>query len=170
MNQSMAILDGFPLVIGGCSSQGWSHLSWFLLSGRPYSEAFDDVEADGDEEDGEHGCRQHSPDDSGSQNPARHGACTRGTPKRYATQNEGEGGHENWPQSQPGSGQRGIGQGFAFLIFGFGKFNNQNGILGRQSDQHDQSDLGIDVVVEPAEVKRHERAEDGNGDAQENAE
>jgi hypothetical protein len=31
----------------------------------------------------------------------------------------------------------------------YGKFDDQNGILGEQPDKHDQSDLEVDIVFNP---------------------
>ncbi len=67
------------------------------------------------------------------------------------------------------SGQRSLEQGCALVVLHLGELDDQNGILGRQADQHDQTDLGVDIVVELAEVERDKGAEDRDGYAQQHA-
>ena len=42
-----------------------------------------------------------------------------------------------------------------------GELDDQNAVLGRQADQHDQADLAVDVVDQAAQPLRTERAEHG---------
>ena len=49
--------------------------------------------------------------------------------------------------------------GLPFSYSSLGEFNNQDGVLCGQSDEHDQSDLRVDIVFHPAQPKREERAE-----------
>ena len=51
-----------------------------------------------------------------------------------------------------------------------GKFDDQNGVLRGQSDQHDETDLGIDIVFLAAHEQREESAGDGNRRAEEDRE
>ena len=46
------------------------------------------------------------------------------------------------------AGLRRVGQGFAVFILGLGEGDDEDGVLRRQADQHDQPDLRIDVVLE----------------------
>ena len=43
----------------------------------------------------------------------------------------------------------------AFVLFALGEFDDQDGVLARQADQHDESDLREDVVV--AALEPHAR-------------
>ena len=49
----------------------------------------------------------------------------------------------------------------ASVHFVFGKFDNQNGVFGGQSDQHHQSDLEINIVLQSAERDAEICAEGG---------
>ena len=44
--------------------------------------------------------------------------------------------------------RRGLLDRFALLALELGEFDDEDGVLGRQTNQHDQPDLGVDVVVE----------------------
>ncbi len=67
--------------------------------------------------------------------------------------------HQNWPQAKPGSFERGVRQGLSLFVLVFGKFNNQNRVLCRQPDEHDQSNLRVDIGFDLDEVRRHENTE-----------
>jgi hypothetical protein len=43
----------------------------------------------------------------------------------------------------------------------YGKFDDQNGILGEQPDKHDQSDLEVDIVSNP-EIDKTNSSSDTN--------
>ena len=49
----------------------------------------------------------------------------------------------------------------ASVYFVFGEFDNQDGVLGGQSDQHHQSDLEINVIFQSAERDAEICAEGG---------
>ena len=63
---------------------------------------------------------------------------------------------------QPCTGKSGVDQSCALVIFQLGELNDQNGVLGGQADEHDQSDLGVHVVIKTAVIKGDERPEDGD--------
>ena len=90
--------------------------------------------------------------------------------QRHAAENEGEGGHQNGPQAELGAFERGINQRLALLVAHLGKLDDENGVFGRQADEHDQTDLGIDVVFEVTDHQAGKRAEHGDGHAQQHAE
>ncbi len=67
-------------------------------------------------------------------------------------EHEGEGGHDDGPQPQPGRLRRGVEQGHALLAVQLdGELDDQDGVLGRQPDQGQQPDLEVDVVVDAAQ-------------------
>ena len=68
-------------------------------------------------------------------------------PQRDATQDECERGHQDWSKTEPGSLQRSIYQVLAFFVFVFGELNDQDGVLGGETDQHHQANLRIHVVL-----------------------
>src|SRR5258705_8139272 len=58
-------------------------------------ESFDDIESDGDDENAEESCAQHSTNDNGAERLARDRTGPGSKPERNATHYEGEGGHQN---------------------------------------------------------------------------
>jgi hypothetical protein len=61
--------------------------------------------------------------------------------------NEGKRGHEDWPQTQPGSFRRSLDpplSGFHLLPR---EFHDQDRILAGEPDENNESDLGEDIVV-----------------------
>jgi hypothetical protein len=44
----------------------------------------------------------------------------------------------------------------------YGKFDDQNGILGEQPDKHDQSDLEVDIVFQSCEIDKTNSSSDTN--------
>jgi len=51
-----------------------------------------------------------------------------------------------------------------------GEFDDQNGVLRRQADEHYQPDLCIDIVFQPQQPQAGKRAHHGNGRAKQDAE
>src|SRR5580693_6052355 len=64
-----------------------------------HGEALDHVEDCRYEEDAEGAGREHAADHGGAHDLARDGTCTGGSPERDAAEDEGEGGHEDGPQT-----------------------------------------------------------------------
>src|SRR5215831_7817906 len=128
------------------------------------------------DEDGDRTGSHHASDHGRSHDLARYGAGPGGTPKRHTTQNESEGSHQDGAQTQPGAFERGFRKGVAFLVTGLCKLHDEDGVLGRESDQHDQPDLGVHVIFEAkpgivledkqvddsADQQSRESAEDGD--------
>ena len=52
----------------------------------------------------------------------------------------------------------------------FRKLDDQNGVLAGEADQHDETDLAVNVILQAAQPLRTERAEDRHGDGQQNDE
>src|SRR5215468_6024056 len=57
------------------------------------------------------------------------------------------------------SGERGIVERLAALVLGLGELHDQDGVLGREADDHHEADLREHVHLEPAHPERAERAE-----------
>ncbi len=134
-------------------------------------ELFDHVERDRNQKNGDQGGAEHSTDNRGSKYLARNCAGTRGCPQRHATENECEGSHQNGPQTDAGADERGFLNAFAvLLVFALGKLDNQDSVLGCQSDQHDEADLGVDIVIEMSQPEKEISAEHGDGRAKQDAE
>ena len=69
------------------------------------------------------------------------GACAGSSPQRDAAKDERERGHENWTEAEARAFESRIHERFAFFEFLLGEFNDENGVLGGEADQHDQTDL-----------------------------
>ena len=65
--------------------------------------------------------------------------------QRQHAEDEGERGHQDRPQPQPSRLHRRVDDRQAFLAPPLGEFDDQNGVLRREPDQHDEADLRIDV-------------------------
>jgi len=52
-------------------------------------------------------------------------------------------------------------QGESLLVADLGVLDDEDGVLAGQADQHHQSDLGVDVVVQPAQPLCEQRPEHG---------
>ena len=75
------------------------------------------------------------------------GSCTSRYNQRYHAGNHGEHGHENGAQTLFASGKGGIAYRHALrTLFGC-KLCDEDGGFGKQSDEHDDTCLQIDVVV-----------------------
>ena len=81
---------------------------------------------------------------------ARLSASAKRIPQRKQADDERERGHENRPQSHTRSVERRIDYRGALLELSFGELDDQDRILGGETDQHDETDLGVDIVVEIA--------------------
>ncbi len=68
-------------------------------------------------------------------------------PERHAAEDEREGGHQDRPQADLGPLERGVEERDAVLVAGPGELDDQDGVLRREADQHDEADLGEDVVL-----------------------
>ena len=86
-------------------------------------------------------------------------------PEPLANQNgrqpedERERSHQDRAQAQSRAFERGVEQRFAFFVFVLGEFDDQNRIFRGQTDEHDQTDLRVNVVFHSAQPEREERAE-----------
>ena len=78
--------------------------------------------------------------------------------QRNGAQDESERGHQDRTQPELGAVQRRLFDGFALLALELGELDDEDGVLGREPDQHDQPDLGVDVVVERLRSSRPRNA------------
>jgi hypothetical protein len=69
------------------------------------------------------------------------GARSSGQPKRYTPEDKGESSHQYRTKQQTGTSQGSVHDWPPFVVFGFEKFDDQNRVLRRQTDEHHQSDL-----------------------------
>ena len=89
------------------------------------------------------------------------GAGALGEHQRHHAEDEGERGHQDRPQPQPAGLDRRLEAVLALVLQLLGELDDQDGVLGRQADQHHQADLREDVVVQ----LRQPDADDGGEQA-----
>jgi len=83
----------------------------------------------------------------------------------HHTENEGEGRHHDRPEPQLGPLRcRGRQSHAPLLVKLFRKFDDQDGVLRRQSDKSHDSDLHVNVVVEAAQLHADHRAQNADGE------
>ena len=70
-----------------------------------------------------------------------------------------KGSHQDRTKTQTRAFQRRVEQRFALFVFVLGEFDDEDRVLRGQSDQHDQTDLRVNIIFHPAQPKRKERAE-----------
>src|SRR6267378_723278 len=87
-----------------------------------------------------------------------------GRPNQWRdTENEGERGHQDWPQPQPrGFHSRGPAVTAPVLEL-LGELDDQDRILRRETDQHNEADLGEDVVILSAQEHAGDRGNEAHG-------
>ena len=80
--------------------------------------------------------------------------------ERKDTENEGEGSHQDRAQSQAAGFDRGGEAIFAVAILDlFREFDNEDGVLAGEPDEHDEADLREDVILHRAQPNAADRAE-----------
>jgi hypothetical protein len=117
-----------------------------------------DVEDRGEDQP-EEGDADHAEEHRGAQRLAELPAGSRCGDQREHAQDEGEAGHQDRTKPRlcrlDGHLERG---GAAFLGL-LGEFDDQDRVLGGKRDEHDQADLGQDVVVHPPQVHARHRGQ-----------
>jgi len=136
----------------------------------PVGQSLDDDEQGRDKEDAEESRREHSGDDNGAEHPPRGGARPRRDPKRNAPEDERERGHEDGSQAEFCSLERGLDDRSAFFVLRLREFNDENGVLRREPNEHHEPDLCVYVVVEVSREQPDVGAEHGDRHAEKHAE
>ena len=77
-------------------------------------------------------------------------ACAGRDHQRHHAENEGESRHQNWAKAQAPGLHRRVDDVRSFLTPAFGEFDDQNRVLRRKADQHDEADLRIYVHLHSA--------------------
>ena len=120
----------------------------------PIHETLDDVVGDRNEEDRNDARGQHATKHGKAKQHTTMRSGARRHDQRKHAENECEGRHQNRTESQSRSSQGGLSNRLTLFKFHLGELYDEDGILRSQSDQHDQSDLGKDVVF--ARLWRHQ--------------
>src|SRR5581483_8397922 len=71
--------------------------------------------------------------------------------QRDHTQDERERRHQNRPQSYPRGGQRRVGDRLSSFVFTLGELDNEDGVLGGQADEHNETNLREHVILKRAQ-------------------
>src|SRR5579883_807926 len=116
----------------------------------------------GDDQDAQHRAQDHPPGSRGADGSVSNRPSTGGNNQRKQTGNEGEGGHLNRPESQFPTFDSCVNERQALLSPLDGELHNQDGVFAKQTDQHDQTDLSIDVVSQSHRLQEEEGAEDSD--------
>ena len=127
------------------------------------------VERDRDDEDRDDGGGEHAADHGRAEDVSRVGAGAGRHHERKHAEDEGEGRHEDRPQADAGARERGVDQGRAALVLDLRELHDQDRVLGREADHHDQADLREHVQLEMGEPERGDGAEDRDGRAEQHA-
>src|ERR1035437_663138 len=145
---------------------GW--LRWVVVT-APEQAAQNHIEHR-DEEEVENGGEQHAADDGGAHGAATQRARAGGEDQRQNAENEGERGHQNGPQTQLAGLSGCVSDGASLAAQLLSKLDNQNRVFRRESNEHDQADLAVDIVGEAAQRDQAQRAEHRHGHSQKNDE
>src|SRR5579883_726984 len=122
----------------------------------------------GNDQDAQHRAQKHPPGSRGSNGSVSDRPSAGGKHQWNQTGNEGKGGHLNRPESQFPTFDGCLQKRQTLLSPLDGEFHNQNGVLAKQTDQHDQTDLGIDVVSQSHRLQEEEGAEDSDWQRKDN--
>src|ERR1700761_2124057 len=137
---------------------------------EPVRQTLHHREGDGNDEDGDECRGQHATDHHRSQNLPRDTPGASCSPQRNAAKDESEGRHQDGAQAELGAGERCIIDALAGHVFLACELDDEDGVLGRQTNEHDQSDLRVDVVLQPTGRQREKSAKDRNRRAEQDAE
>src|SRR5271156_222714 len=152
------------------SAGRWRRLRRFFLFTEEVAEALYHIKGHGYEKDSDYRGGEHPSDDHCSQHLARDSARAGGYPQRHTAQDKSEGSHQDWAQSQSCASQGRFEQRLPAVVLNLGKFHDEDGILRRQTDQHDQTNLGVHVIFKVAKEEREESPEHCDRNAQQHAE
>ena len=133
------------------------------------------VERDRNKEDGDQRRGSRASHDGGTHDLSRYRACAVGKGKREYTQEECKGCHKDWPEPQSGSLNRGLSKRPSPFMSRLCELDDQDRVLCGKTDEHDETDLGVHVVVHRAaylvaQGYAGKSPEDSNGRSKEHTE
>ena len=119
------------------------------------SECFYDDEHHGDKEDPEDGRNGRTEDDGDAHSDSRCGACPGGDGQRDGADDEGQGRHDDRAETDLGGfdGSR-YGIHTAFIDTDLSVFDDQDGVLGGQADDGQDTDLEVEVILLIQEISK----------------
>ena len=114
----------------------------------------------GNDQDPDQGAQEHPADCGGADGAVSDRPGAGGNDQRKETGDEGEGGHQNRPEAQFSAFDGCLLEAHALLAPLHREFDDQDRVLAEQTDQHDQTDLGVDVVGQPHDLQEQEGTEE----------
>ena len=133
-------------------------------------EKLDDCESDRDEYQSEDRRERHASDDYSSEDSPGCSARATGCPKRQATDDKRKRRHDDGTETQACGIQRGFADTLAVFIIHLGKFDDEDCVLCRESNEHNETDRGENVVFKMPCMQCQVRAENRDGSAEQDAE
>ena len=109
---------------------------------------------------------KHTTNHTQTQRDIAHGTSTPLKNHRNQTYDKREGGHQDGTQTRLGGIECSFNDGHSLTAAFAGIFRNQNGSLGQQADEHDDTHLHIDVVLQFCEIDEHKAANQSEWHAQ----
>src|SRR5512135_277245 len=120
----------------------------------------EDVVKAGDHQDSDQGAHEHPADRGGTDGAVADRPGAGGDDQREEAGDEGEGGHQDRPEPQFPALDGRLLDAQALPAPLHREFHDEDRILAEQADQHDQADLGVDVVGQAHDLQQPEGAED----------
>src|SRR5580692_6586572 len=123
---------------------------------RPF---LDHVKDAGHKENSNRAGGEHSADYRRPHNLAGHRTSAARRPQWHAAEDKCERCHQNRAQPQPRPFKSRIRKRLSVFVLILGELDDQDGVFRRQTDQHDQADLGVDVAFDLHHIGRQKNAE-----------
>ena len=120
----------------------------------PVRKTLYDVKRDRDQKYRDDGRGEHTADDCRAHDLPSYGTCTGRDRKGQHAEDERKRSHQDRTEPQAGSGERRIDNRLAGLNLYLRELHDEDCILGREPDEHDQTDLGVHVVFERTKPER----------------
>src|SRR5262249_46813735 len=114
----------------------------------------------GNDQDPDHGPHEHSAGGGGANGTVSDRPGAGSHDQRNQTGDEGERRHLNPPEAQLSPFDGGVLEAHAFVVPLHSEFDNENRVLAQETDQHDQTNLGVDVVGQTHGLQAQEGTEE----------
>src|SRR5699024_3833615 len=139
-------------VTGGTSAgRCFAGITSAVAPGYPVTGFFDDFIEQWHEQRCQEGCGQHAANDDCADGMLGCGTGTRGKRQWRDPENERQRSHDDRPEAQPYRIQGGLAMRFALFALEHRELNDQDGILGRQANQYQHTNLEINALFDAAQ-------------------
>src|SRR5215469_8639083 len=143
---------------------------WLASRRERGEDRFHDDVQNRDEEQVQHGGEQHATNNRGSDRVTANLSSAGCEVQRQDAEDKRERRHENGAQAKFGGFDRGFGDRSSLFQQLLGELDNQNRVLRRESDQHHQSDLHVNIIHQPAQRDEQQRSQYSHWDGEQNNE